>query len=875
MVYDSATTFWRVAIPIIAGWLAGCAGEDNHCPELVELLLGDAEFHVGQPGQIDVIASDADGDRLAFEWSLDPAPQSTGGGAPRLVQVDGQKAVFTWRPAITDVRGQRFADYALTLTVRDPDGCKASETIQVRVINDGVGGSAQLRFTDPAGAGQAVDGPCFDNGGRGVLVKVAGDLIDAEDVSIWLGEPVPPAANLVAGANGKEAHLFWCPPQEVLDQSLNHTITFMAGHSDTEEPIAKRYQVRFKRKAGAGCPGQPPVIRHDPPARFQGPLNYEIRAEITDDVGFKDRPYLAYVFAEPGGCNTHGVAPDTNGWNIVDFAATGEAGRWKASVPNRGLADGQEAELCYVISATDDDDPNGTACDHTTDSGLFTVALRGGGGGDQTYGYCDPCVSDAQCGGGGDLCVDLRGASFCAKSCGGAADCGQGQTCVEWQSVDGVTARQCLPDDLDCGQLCQADEIDAAGGNNERARAATLGAGSYERLSICGDDQDWFAIPVQQGQSITVRAHFDNGRGDLDLAMDMPGETDLAYQSLNGDVDVEQVTEPCVPTTGNAHVVVFPYQAAQNSYRLDVEVGPGDCDRICEDDAFEAGRGNDILDEFVVIDLPFDTAELPAPLRICREDDDYFGFEARAGQIISVFVGFVHRDGDLDVALYRSTGELVGASQGYRDVELIEVAAPVDDIYVVRVYGATRSVSNEYEMLVFLSERVACRSTLECAAGQYCSDDGCVDAACSRVDDCDGNHTCTPPRAGRAPGAGSACYAPCASDRDCRGDAGYSCKRFETFAPLACAPAGAGQAGARCAGHQDCAGAFSCFDLPGGYCAAGDCRDLGCPQGTVCGDGGRFIDVCLKACNNDGDCRAAEGYACRDVGGGRRACVVP
>ena len=62
-----------------------------------------------------------------------------------------------------------------------------------------------------------------------------------------------------------------------------------------------------------------------------------------------------------------------------------------------------------------------------------------------------------------------------------------------------------------------------------------------------------------------------------------------------------------------------------------------------------------------------------------------------------------------------------------------------------------------------------------------------------------------------------------------------------------------------CAGHGD-----SC---PGG-CGA----DLGCGPDAVCGQLLGF-DACLKRCQNDGDCRVAEGYTCRDVGGGNRGCI--
>lgn len=68
-----------------------------------------------------------------------------------------------------------------------------------------------------------------------------------------------------------------------------------------------------------------------------------------------------------------------------------------------------------------------------------------------------------------------------------------------------------------------------------------------------------------------------------------------------------------------------------------------------------------------------------------------------------------------------------------------------------------------------------------------------------------------------------------------------------------------GAVGSPCSESNDCAGGY-CGDLPGGYCALA-CDAAPCPAGSRCFefDSG---DYCLQSCDDDSDCRVAEGYTC-------------
>jgi hypothetical protein len=72
--------------------------------------------------------------------------------------------------------------------------------------------------------------------------------------------------------------------------------------------------------------------------------------------------------------------------------------------------------------------------------------------------------------------------------------------------------------------------------------------------------------------------------------------------------------------------------------------------------------------------------------------------------------------------------------------------------------------------------------------------------------------------------------------------------------------------GSACATSGQCGtGKFFCAsDHPNGYCKA-DCHgDKDCPSGSVCAGAGMVaLGQCHKVCDDDGGCRAAEGYACK------------
>ncbi|MFN3197885.1 MAG: hypothetical protein ACE366_05640 [Bradymonadia bacterium] len=854
--------------PLRKSWLAamllwvmatGCATDENTAPVIQP--LADVQCLVNVSCEIVITAVDAENDTLTWSQELSPDPfqldPNRVTSRPRIVGNTGAGR-FQWTPISSDAGdGERI--YDLTLRVSDGRGGRDAVTIALTVVNGGVGGNSEMRFTEPPGAGIVVDP---DEEGRLCArfpVIVRADSVASENVFLDMEAPLIPGARLSPEFPAKEKQFEWCPTEDQLNTSLTSTVIFRAVEEGGDEPIVKRFLIRFRREAAVGCPGKAPEIEHTPPGSFDGPLNYELQAVIRDDVGFKSPPILSFS-GEPG------ATPDeTSGWETVSFRQL-DGDNWVASVPNLNLADGEERLVYYAITATDNDDPNGTRCDHSTQSEVFSFTAVGGGGGGQTYGFCTPCVADGQCGGAEDLCVDLRGESFCAISCR-TEDCpGPNQQCLELTSIDGTTGFQCVPVDLNCGQICAPDALEPGVAEEGPGNAVSVQPGRVENLSICDGDFDYYFVPVEAGQSIEARIIFANSEGDLDLAMNLPGSQNYDYQSLNAGVDVEQVSEPCVGEGGEALLFIFPYEGDRNRYTLEVEVGPGVCDQMCNDDSFDEGMGNDSLEEFAAIEeFPF----VRDDLILCRNDPDYYAFDGLAGQVIQAGISFAHRDGDLDLVLTDSEGNVLAESPSYRDVEFVEVELARDDIYILGVYGATPTVSNTYSMLIEIADQRPCDATRACPVDQFCSPEGeCRDAECNGSGQCGADHQCLPQRVGLDPNAIlGMCAADCRSDADCRQELGYACKANGDFT-RSCAPSGAGMTGDRCNNYSDCADDRVCFPSPGGYCAAG-----GCEPGFVCPDGGYCVALdngytaCARVCEGEGDCRAQEGYSCQNRGG--------
>jgi hypothetical protein len=130
------------------------------------------------------------------------------------------------------------------------------------------------------------------------------------------------------------------------------------------------------------------------------------------------------------------------------------------------------------------------------------------------------------------------------------------------------------------------------------------------------------------------------------------------------------------------------------------------------------------------------------------------------------------------------------------------------------------------------------KETCECG----CSVDGLgCDPACCQPD-CEGK-LCGPD------GCGGQCLPGCGANERC--DDGACIETREIGDP--------------CTLHSQCGENGRCLvgDFPGGLCTRSGCSDSNpCPAGSGCFSFTDGSTACLKTCNQDSDCREAEGYIC-------------
>ncbi|MFB6141901.1 MAG: pre-peptidase C-terminal domain-containing protein [Halorientalis sp.] len=228
--------------------------------------------------------------------------------------------------------------------------------------------------------------------------------------------------------------------------------------------------------------------------------------------------------------------------------------------------------------------------------------------------------------------------------------------------------------------------------NDQRTNAAAIQPGSFDDLSIQDGEDDFYAVQLQQGETLEVSIDFDHSRGDLDLEVQGPsGFTEGSSASVT---DGETVTVTA-SQTGTYYVRAYGFAGAGGPYSMDVSVqegggdtgmgGSDDPDRRQEQsqlspDRFEDNDGQDAatgLPPGSYGNLTIDSAD----------DEDFYAVYLAEGQTLTAEMGFSHADGDLDLEVQGPDGGVEGSSVSVTDGETVETTADESGIYYVRAYG--------------------------------------------------------------------------------------------------------------------------------------------------------------------------------------------
>lgn len=635
------------AMTLVVGVACGPTGQ----PPVLDPLENQVAY-VGSEFTLELSASDGDLDELHFDFRPD-VPDIRQRAAIR--PYGPSRAVFQWTPNAADV-GVHFIDFTVT------DGSfTETETITIEV-KASVGVNDAPIFREPLGTGATLDlssKSCIE-------LRIVVEDPDTPEVFIDHEPPRIEGAELIQ-ETGFTARWKWCPTREQIATMDRWALTLSADDGDNPKTV-KNFLVVLRKPPLANCPGEAPVIAHTP-ADESTLVGLTIVAEISDAEGLKSEPLFYYTLTPPASPPDLGSMTQLT---MVRLDGDMKSGTWGADVPNPVASDppGTSKTLYYVIVAGDNDDPEGD-CDHVTQApavGTYqmNVTNPGGSGG---LALCQECTADVQCGGPGDNCLRMgsEGKSYCFKACSSDTECPAGYYCsiTMMTSVDGASARQCIPETYRCStQTTPLSCTDDAYEENDTREVASgqtaLVPGTYSSLRSCpagssGDDEDFYKIEITADSQVT--ASISGGTAtDLDLAL--LDATGTVLSRSESTTSMESVTKCLSP--GTYYLRVYAWGTGENSYSLTFQRQAASCAAACVDDPEEP-------DDNYQSARRVDTAY---PYRsqtnaICSGDDDWYRVYLNANQTIYVTLAFTQTNAqeDLDVLLYRGTTNLIPCSE--------------------------------------------------------------------------------------------------------------------------------------------------------------------------------------------------------------------
>lgn len=136
--------------------------------------------------------------------------------------------------------------------------------------------------------------------------------------------------------------------------------------------------------------------------------------------------------------------------------------------------------------------------------------------------------------------------------------------------VEGNELDNALAVPLEVREPCDADPLEP---NDARAAAVVMSApATREDLTICPYDQDWFAVPAEAGERVTIEVRFEHAVGDLDVRV-YAGAGLFPIAAGQSTDDDERVTiDVSLATT--LYVRVAGHGPASAPYDLIVDVEP-------------------------------------------------------------------------------------------------------------------------------------------------------------------------------------------------------------------------------------------------------------------------------------------------------------
>ncbi len=229
------------------------------------------------------------------------------------------------------------------------------------------------------------------------------------------------------------------------------------------------------------------------------------------------------------------------------------------------------------------------------------------------------------------------------------------------------------PDDDDSADDDDAttDDDDSATGtclpdpgepNDHLSSATPMTDGVWTTYYVCGDDPDWYALDVQQGDLVAAAVLFEHETGDINATL--YDETGAVVHELNSGTSNELAVATAT-ASGTWHLEVFVDGSHDDGgalYDLDLTVGVQPC-------LWDWAEPNDVAN--VVFEIG-GMGNYPG-LVVCEPQVDWFSRDLESGDVFDVSLFFDHDEGDIDLTIYGPTFNPLLTATSQTDDEVLSL----------------------------------------------------------------------------------------------------------------------------------------------------------------------------------------------------------
>ena len=326
------------------------------------------------------------------------------------------------------------------------------------------------------------------------------------------------------------------------------------------------------------------------------------------------------------------------------------------------------------------------------------------------FGDCanpDECELDADCATG--ICNEDAGVCV---NCQFDEDCPGNQLCLFGLAC--VENDACV-DDNDCrgDRLCDVETGECAAGDCVPDRfepefaegqpaiegpgtAAEIGEGLFSGLTICGQDEDWYAVFLPAGSGLRVSIRHPLADGDLDLDI---FDANNPEQPVDSSANFGVTTESAVYDLAeeDTWALIHVYDPGQDdvsiSYDMSVEIVDG---LACEDDFLDEALIGNSMDDAAF----FGIGAIVDDVTICAGDADWYATDLDDAQTLLVDIDFDAARGDLVLNIVDDSGASVAEGVAREDGtgKSAQWTANGAGIFWISVAGADGNVANGYSL---------------------------------------------------------------------------------------------------------------------------------------------------------------------------------